>query len=675
MTEHVITRWYRPPELMLCPDGLYSYAVDMWSCGTILAEMLGRNPLFPGKNFIHQLTLIFDVIGSPEPYKVSHIKNGQARKFLDSQISKKKRSFNTIFPNAANDSIEVLEKLLVFDPNDRLTIDETMNLKYITIVSNNQTSNSLIFPEVSNEFEFSFERNNSTKAQLKSLILNEVISFHEEKYGKPKKSMNIPTTGIVSRTNSFNTSSNASITERSVTSEKTHSRSNSAKRSSMNSSNNRIISNNESKEISTEQQSQQQRPIIIKDNNEELKRMKIDENLLLKRNFEKSIITRNESPITNRKPVIVNINHEKSPIRSKIIALSPGKPSPSTKRVTDTLVSKIKSGFVGKIYYEPDDDDAIELEVDKHVDVEDENDEIETDEELKNSLMKSIDNKSQIKTSNYSQNDILKSQLQQVDKDITQYLSNQKNNTNTVMESNNDYKNENKNIFDRRNPYETSRNGTNLYGNQYDFNTHPTSTTTTNATTAAMPKTLINRFEELSAKDEFHNISNKFYNTTNTTLLSSNNHIDNTTNLLKNKVMKDSSINNQSNNTNIHSNSTINTNTNTNIKKSENQATTTINLEPIIDNNDKDQKKKKFTIAKSPKFSKMSWERKAETNNPTNVNPAVTHTNIVKPPQPPDKNKRMSLNNTIDRKINNNSNGNTNINNNKRSISTSRGVL
>ncbi len=29
----VVTRWYRPPELMLCPDGLYTFSVDMWSVG------------------------------------------------------------------------------------------------------------------------------------------------------------------------------------------------------------------------------------------------------------------------------------------------------------------------------------------------------------------------------------------------------------------------------------------------------------------------------------------------------------------------------------------------------------------------------------------------------------------------------------------------------------------
>jgi serine/threonine protein kinase len=77
MTEHVVTRWYRPPELMLCPDGLYTYAVDLWSVGCIFAELLGRQPLFPGNNFVDQLTLIFGVIGSPSAEEVAHIRNNQ----------------------------------------------------------------------------------------------------------------------------------------------------------------------------------------------------------------------------------------------------------------------------------------------------------------------------------------------------------------------------------------------------------------------------------------------------------------------------------------------------------------------------------------------------------------------------------------------------------------------
>lgn len=79
MTEHVVTRWYRPPELMLCPDGQYDSSVDMWSVGCIFAEMLGRRALFPGKNFIHQLSLIFDVIGAPKREEVAYIRSTEAR--------------------------------------------------------------------------------------------------------------------------------------------------------------------------------------------------------------------------------------------------------------------------------------------------------------------------------------------------------------------------------------------------------------------------------------------------------------------------------------------------------------------------------------------------------------------------------------------------------------------
>ena len=80
---------------MLSPDGLYTYAVDLWSCGCILGEMLGRTPLFPGKNFVHQLSIVFDMIGSPEEDEVSHIVNIEAKKFLMSQMKKPKVTTHT----------------------------------------------------------------------------------------------------------------------------------------------------------------------------------------------------------------------------------------------------------------------------------------------------------------------------------------------------------------------------------------------------------------------------------------------------------------------------------------------------------------------------------------------------------------------------------------------------
>jgi serine/threonine protein kinase len=64
MTEYVVTRWYRAPELLLS-IGSYSSAIDVWSCGCILAELLGRQPLFRGKHYKHQLELIVSVLGTP----------------------------------------------------------------------------------------------------------------------------------------------------------------------------------------------------------------------------------------------------------------------------------------------------------------------------------------------------------------------------------------------------------------------------------------------------------------------------------------------------------------------------------------------------------------------------------------------------------------------------------
>ena len=61
MTEYVVTRWYRSPELLLAPSRPYSEAIDMWSVGCIVAELLRRKPLFPGKSHANQVQLIFEV--------------------------------------------------------------------------------------------------------------------------------------------------------------------------------------------------------------------------------------------------------------------------------------------------------------------------------------------------------------------------------------------------------------------------------------------------------------------------------------------------------------------------------------------------------------------------------------------------------------------------------------
>jgi mitogen-activated protein kinase 1/3 len=78
MTEYVVTRWYRAPELLTECD-TYGKPVDMWSVGCIFAELLLRKPLFRGRNYIDQLKLIIELLGKPSEAETMFITFEEAR--------------------------------------------------------------------------------------------------------------------------------------------------------------------------------------------------------------------------------------------------------------------------------------------------------------------------------------------------------------------------------------------------------------------------------------------------------------------------------------------------------------------------------------------------------------------------------------------------------------------
>merc|ERR1719502_22880 len=81
LTEYVVTRWYRAPEVLLARSQ-YGPAIDVWSVGCILFEMWTRQALFPGKNSYDQLQRVMDVIG-PIPLSECAWVPRQSRALLD----------------------------------------------------------------------------------------------------------------------------------------------------------------------------------------------------------------------------------------------------------------------------------------------------------------------------------------------------------------------------------------------------------------------------------------------------------------------------------------------------------------------------------------------------------------------------------------------------------------
>ena len=130
-TNKVITLWYRPPEILLGATK-YGPAVDIWSAGCILAELLIGRPLFAGKTELDQLNLIWDMIGTPTQatwdgfQDLLHIRSGQ----ISIDKERKPRLREKYQRKIDGPAMNLLEKLLELDPKKRLTASRALASRY-----------------------------------------------------------------------------------------------------------------------------------------------------------------------------------------------------------------------------------------------------------------------------------------------------------------------------------------------------------------------------------------------------------------------------------------------------------------------------------------------------------------------------------------------------------------
>ena len=132
---YVVTRWYRAPEVILNASE-YTKAIDVWSIGCILAELLGRTALFPGENYLDQIQRIISVLGTPSLDDISYIENDQALNFIKSLPRRSKQFCKNLFPEANSICLDLLSKMLTFNPNKRFTIEECLSHPYFEGVLN-----------------------------------------------------------------------------------------------------------------------------------------------------------------------------------------------------------------------------------------------------------------------------------------------------------------------------------------------------------------------------------------------------------------------------------------------------------------------------------------------------------------------------------------------------------
>ena len=130
LTEYVVTRYYRAPEVMLTSRH-YSKKIDVWSVGCSFAELLSKKFMFPGENYISQIKLIINVLGTQDPKDLEFISNPSAKNFVMQHQNIKRKDFNKIL-NCENPlAVDLVEKMLVFNPEKRYSIEECLNHPYL----------------------------------------------------------------------------------------------------------------------------------------------------------------------------------------------------------------------------------------------------------------------------------------------------------------------------------------------------------------------------------------------------------------------------------------------------------------------------------------------------------------------------------------------------------------
>jgi mitogen-activated protein kinase 1/3 len=130
MTEYVATRWYRAPEVMLSFQE-YNKAIDMWSVGCILAEMINGKPLFPGRDYHHQLSLILECLGTPTMDDFNEITSKRSQDYLRALPFHRRRELRELCPKAKPNALSLLKRCLTFSPRKRITVEEALEHPYL----------------------------------------------------------------------------------------------------------------------------------------------------------------------------------------------------------------------------------------------------------------------------------------------------------------------------------------------------------------------------------------------------------------------------------------------------------------------------------------------------------------------------------------------------------------
>jgi mitogen-activated protein kinase 1/3 len=171
LTEYVVTRYYRAPEVMLSSHH-YTKKIDVWSIGCAFAELLSKKFMFPGENYIAQIKLIIDVLGTQDVKDLDFISNSSAKNFVMQFQNIPKKNFSDILKCENPLAVDLVEKMLVFNPDKRYSIEDCLNHPYLK-----NMREGIEDPVFTGKINLDFDDKNITFSIFFVYLVKEVSSF------------------------------------------------------------------------------------------------------------------------------------------------------------------------------------------------------------------------------------------------------------------------------------------------------------------------------------------------------------------------------------------------------------------------------------------------------------------------------------------------------------------
>jgi mitogen-activated protein kinase 7 len=138
-----------------------------------LAELLGGRPFFKGRDYVDQLNQILHILGTPNEETLSRIGSPRAQEYVRNLPFMAKKPFPQLFPNANPDALDLLDRMLAFDPSSRIGVEQALEHPYLHIWHDASDE-----PDCPTTFNFDFEVIDEV-GEMRKMILDEVYRFRQ----------------------------------------------------------------------------------------------------------------------------------------------------------------------------------------------------------------------------------------------------------------------------------------------------------------------------------------------------------------------------------------------------------------------------------------------------------------------------------------------------------------